>query len=172
VNFTYRFYVPFLQRWLNSDPVSEEGGWNLFKFVHNNPIASLEFLGLWKDPNCVRACEEAFEDVTAIGYWNGVAVGLLQSLLMRIAGGEGIITDGGRLKQLCRAGKLTRFGRWLKSTTLWSIFWEAVNRSPGIYGLDECIKNCPEAKKCPKARLPQCLYGGGGRNDPPNIILF
>jgi RHS repeat-associated protein len=39
----YRFYDPNLQRWLNRDPIGEEGGLNLNAFVFNNPI-------LWIDP--------------------------------------------------------------------------------------------------------------------------
>jgi len=33
----YRFYEPTLQRWLNRDPLAEEGGLNLYEFVENEP---------------------------------------------------------------------------------------------------------------------------------------
>ncbi len=40
----YRFYEPNLQRWLNRDPMGEDGGINLYQFVYNNPNS-------WIDPD-------------------------------------------------------------------------------------------------------------------------
>jgi RHS repeat-associated protein len=34
----YRFYDPNLQRWLNRDPINENGGRNLFEFCGNDPV--------------------------------------------------------------------------------------------------------------------------------------
>ena len=42
----YRWYAPNLQRWLNRDPLGERGGSNLYAFVANDPINSLDPLGL------------------------------------------------------------------------------------------------------------------------------
>jgi RHS repeat-associated protein len=42
----YRWYDPNLQRWLNQDPIGEEGGLNLCGFVENNPINRIDPLGL------------------------------------------------------------------------------------------------------------------------------
>ena len=33
----YRFYDPYLQRWINRDPIAEEGGLNHYTFVKNDP---------------------------------------------------------------------------------------------------------------------------------------
>jgi RHS repeat-associated protein len=41
-----RFYDPNLQRWLNRDPIQEAGGLNLYSFIHNNPISSIDWIGL------------------------------------------------------------------------------------------------------------------------------
>src|SRR5690606_14252731 len=38
----YRWYEPNLQRWLNPDPIEEEGGINLYGFVYNNPIGDFD----------------------------------------------------------------------------------------------------------------------------------
>jgi RHS repeat-associated protein len=38
----YRFYAPNLQRWLNRDPIDENGGINLYGFVLNGPIATID----------------------------------------------------------------------------------------------------------------------------------
>src|SRR5207253_6846394 len=41
----YRFYDPNLQRWPNRDPIGEEGGINLYGFVENDPVNSLDPFG-------------------------------------------------------------------------------------------------------------------------------
>lgn len=41
----YRFYSPELGRWLRPDPIGEIGGLNLFGFVGNCPVCSVDYLG-------------------------------------------------------------------------------------------------------------------------------
>ena len=41
----YRFYSPQLMRWLNRDPIEEEGGLNLYGFCLSNPISFYDDLG-------------------------------------------------------------------------------------------------------------------------------
>ncbi|MDD2601197.1 MAG: RHS repeat-associated core domain-containing protein [Kiritimatiellae bacterium] len=42
-----RYYSPELGRWINRDPIEEEGGINIFEFVNNNPINRVDRLGLF-----------------------------------------------------------------------------------------------------------------------------
>jgi RHS repeat-associated protein len=42
----YRFYDPSSQRWLNRDPIGENGGLNLYDFVSNDPLRYIDILGL------------------------------------------------------------------------------------------------------------------------------
>lgn len=42
----YRFYDPSVQRWLNRDPIGEEGGVNLYRFVENDPISLTDGFGM------------------------------------------------------------------------------------------------------------------------------
>ena len=44
--YLYRAYDPNLQRWLNRDPIEEEGGLNLYGFVSNNPLQFVDLSGL------------------------------------------------------------------------------------------------------------------------------
>jgi len=44
--FGYRFYDPATQRWLNRDPIGEEGGVNLYGYMGNNPVDNVDPLGL------------------------------------------------------------------------------------------------------------------------------
>jgi uncharacterized protein RhaS with RHS repeats len=41
------YYDPGVQRWINRDPIGEPGGINLYGFVNNNPISTVDQLGLW-----------------------------------------------------------------------------------------------------------------------------
>src|SRR4029077_2195111 len=42
----YRYLSPATARWINSDPVEEMGGLNLFAFLGNAPLALLDRYGL------------------------------------------------------------------------------------------------------------------------------
>ena len=43
--FGYRYYDPGAGKWLNRDPLEEQGGDNLYGFVNNNPISAVDVLG-------------------------------------------------------------------------------------------------------------------------------
>ncbi len=45
-DYGYRFYSPGLGRWMNRDPLEEEGGINLYGFVGNSPINGIDEYGL------------------------------------------------------------------------------------------------------------------------------
>ena len=45
-SFSYRFYDPATQRWLNRDPIGENGGVNLYGYVGNNPLTYWDAFGL------------------------------------------------------------------------------------------------------------------------------
>ncbi len=42
----FRYYIPELGRWLNRDPIEEEGGENLYAFIYNNTMRYIDILGL------------------------------------------------------------------------------------------------------------------------------
>jgi hypothetical protein len=42
------FYNPSAGRWLSRDPIGERGGPNVFHFVHNDPLASVDYLGQYE----------------------------------------------------------------------------------------------------------------------------
>ena len=44
--YNYRFYNPKDGRWINRDPIAEEGGWNLYNFVKDNPVNKFDVFGL------------------------------------------------------------------------------------------------------------------------------
>ena len=44
--YQYRKYSPVLGRWLNRDPIEEEGGLHVFGYCANSPISRVDWLGL------------------------------------------------------------------------------------------------------------------------------
>ena len=42
----YRFYHPVLMRWINMDPIEENGGINLYCFSENNALVYCDYLGM------------------------------------------------------------------------------------------------------------------------------
>lgn len=42
----YRYYSPSMGRFLNRDPIEEQGGLNLYGFVNNDPVNAWDYLGL------------------------------------------------------------------------------------------------------------------------------
>ena len=47
VGYKRRFHRPDLGRWLNRDPIEEEGGENLYEFCDNNPVKCFDAFGKW-----------------------------------------------------------------------------------------------------------------------------
>ena len=47
VYYNYRYYNPMLGRWINRDPIEEQGGSNLYTMANNNTISRFDILGLW-----------------------------------------------------------------------------------------------------------------------------
>jgi len=45
VYYLYRYYDPNLQRWPNRDPIQELGGFNLYKYIGNNPVDGIDAYG-------------------------------------------------------------------------------------------------------------------------------
>ncbi|EKM33607.1 RHS repeat-associated core domain protein, partial [Vibrio harveyi] len=42
VYFGYRFYSPYQRRWLNRDPLQEQGGINLYAYVNGDPLGYID----------------------------------------------------------------------------------------------------------------------------------
>jgi len=67
----YRWYAPNLQRWVNRDPIQEEGGINLYRFAQNDSVNFVDLFGLdvefVKSPSCTDAqlkkVKDAYENV-------------------------------------------------------------------------------------------------------------
>ncbi len=63
----YRYYSPPLMRWLNCDPIEEEGGVNLYAFASNSPSYETDAFGL-STYNIIdllhdQMCEDAYRKI-------------------------------------------------------------------------------------------------------------
>jgi len=50
----YRFYDPGAGRWLNRDPIEEDGGVNLYGYVSNDPVDGWDVLGMAGEGKAIR----------------------------------------------------------------------------------------------------------------------
>jgi uncharacterized protein RhaS with RHS repeats len=96
----YRGYDSGAGRWLNRDPIEEEGGLNLYGYVANNPLAFIDPLGLqsyeltppnaWWDPKTRELTNSPeYQD----GFKQGMGMGAAGMLLG--AGGALAFLEGG-----------------------------------------------------------------------------
>ena len=73
----YRYYSPELGRWVNRDPIEEEGGLNVYSFIHNSPVISIDSHGL------------AAAELAALNWMIGQLKRIGMNVLVRHAIGEG-----------------------------------------------------------------------------------
>ncbi|MFS2162045.1 RHS repeat-associated core domain-containing protein, partial [Pseudomonas sp. Pseusp122] len=59
----FRYYAPWLQRWINPDPAGEIDGLNLFSFIRNNPVLLEDLSGLAPPLILLYGFGEAREEV-------------------------------------------------------------------------------------------------------------
>ena len=45
IYYNYRYYAPSIGRWISRDPIWEEGGANLYNFVHNSVVTNFDVFG-------------------------------------------------------------------------------------------------------------------------------
>jgi RHS repeat-associated protein len=61
VYYGYRYYSPSLGRWINRDPIEEEGGQNLYAFVGNGTPNTTDSLGAWQTMGHNKILDNAFK---------------------------------------------------------------------------------------------------------------
>ena len=49
VYYNFRYYFPAIGKWLTTDPIGEEGGWNLYAFCGNNAVNTWDRWGFAKE---------------------------------------------------------------------------------------------------------------------------
>ena len=61
VDYNYRYYNPKDGRWINRDPITEQGGWNLYAFVGNTPSLKTDILGRQFPPGSAGVINNAIK---------------------------------------------------------------------------------------------------------------
>jgi RHS repeat-associated protein len=78
-DFGYRFYRADVGKWLNRDPIGERGGISLYNYVNDNPINTVDPLGLW---------------TVNIGFSGSINIPMIGSVGIGGGGFGGIAIDG------------------------------------------------------------------------------
>ena len=123
VYYGHRYYSLTFQRWLNRDPLGEEGGLNLYGFVDNNPVNATDALGLVSSLNFVPASELAWMFGSGAAFSGGLSIGMQKLAadpcnenwldwnkvgkdVLVDAGLTAVTLGGSKLYQAFKAGKL------------------------------------------------------------------
>lgn len=121
----YRHYDPATGRWLNRDPLQEEGGINLYAMVQNNPIDYWDYLGL---SSCGKKWWETAINVTL----DVLSVASIVFDIATVPSGEGAVATAA-LQSLKVGGK-----KAIKS---------AVKKKPKVKAKDRRSKQQKESRK-------------------------
>ena len=143
----YRWYAPGLQRWLNRDPILENGGYNLYEFEGNEPMDFVDLAGLKKDPSCVAWCNQNYHLNLGLG-----------DLLGGLWGIGTTKPDPGRVGRIIKnGGGLTKFGDACVKTGIGIVITTAaanVGEDGGV-ALLGCLSGCPDVPDdCPPKKAP------------------
>ena len=68
IYYGFRYYSPSLGRFLNRDPIGEEGGTNLYGFVENDPVNGGDYLGLERRGDSAEATGDLRIDTNGVVY--------------------------------------------------------------------------------------------------------
>ncbi len=69
--FGERFLQPWVGRWPSFDPIGEEGGLNLYAFVRNQPIGSIDYLGRYTLADAEKSLKTNYRVFPAIPRFRG-----------------------------------------------------------------------------------------------------
>jgi RHS repeat-associated protein len=164
----YRFYAPEWQRWVNGDPIGEFAGLNLYSFVFNTPINSVDPWGLdcWSDFEACMSpealCQAAMNPLAILG----ASLGVASEPSVGPKGGKRPIFRGGRLASYPRAA----IGRAAGGFGL-GVLAGILAKEAECYGaLLGCLSvNASPAPTAPAPYVPP--YSGGHVNLPPVIVF-
>ena len=75
--YVHRYLNTSTGRWINRDPIEENGGWNLYGLVGNDCIDQFDLFGLWGGSDHERMTRGAWETVTLPSAYKGKMADLL-----------------------------------------------------------------------------------------------
>jgi RHS repeat-associated protein len=104
VNYGHRYYSPSLGRFINQDPIGEQGGLNLYAFTGNDPVNSYDYLGGLKMNPWVSNILSAGSGLVQVAV--GVSVGTAISWTGVGAVGGGILAVNGAAQFWAAAGNI------------------------------------------------------------------
>jgi len=101
--YAFRYYSPQLGRFINRDPIEEEGGLNVYGFVGNNPILRYDTLGLLFSSCSVISGPAALSGSDwELSLWSPTTAGLSSPFTASIDGVEVTWKLKGEVKCCCK----------------------------------------------------------------------
>lgn len=125
VYYNYRHLNPQDGRWINRDPISEQGGWNLYGFVKNCSVSSTDKRGLKK--------AEPLQDYW--DRWEKSKVGQLSKQQLNWA--RKMLANGCIDITIIALGRLPKYVNCFKTFTLAQKEYDKMKKDKS------CGKNCP-----------------------------
>ena len=97
----FRFYDPVTQRWINRDPIGEEGGINMHVFVGNDPVDGVDAWGFCEILRQPRLVDDEFgPNSPPLSLWDMLNRPMYDSkgrqVLTEIVKGSVLAIDNGR----------------------------------------------------------------------------
>lgn len=133
VYYNYRYYNPVDGRWINRDPITEEGGWNLYGFIENIPILKTDTLGRQFPPG----------SGTVVNGWisKGLDKGLHTQGLAQCDATESYDGEFCCVIAYCVLKQDRPFHRNIKGILVCSPCRDIQNDRPSMWPLEECPKH-------------------------------
>ncbi len=130
-DYGFRYYNPDLGRWVNRDPIEEEGGLNVYGFVGNDSINVIDYLGLHAPPG-------------SVGIWG------CRSIIIEYC------RCIGRLRAECREVATARCTCNDSSDNILIVNWEATERTRRRFAsrCREAAPDPPPGPTCPRNDPP------------------
>jgi RHS repeat-associated protein len=183
----YRWYHPNLQRWMNRDPIEEEGDLNLYRFAANNAVAFVDPFGrswlgdlLTPDGRIMlgSTCKlEEFKNWRMIPGNGGTLEPIREGVPVDFVywpGGAWKVPNWGTLYVMCDCdGKPSQWTVGQKSPFGSSPKWEYGKPRPrGFEGMPPpYLVVPPQPGPPPPVQIPTPPYTGGLINTPPIIVI-
>ncbi len=170
IYFGLRFYSPSLQRWINRDPIAENGGLNLYAYVLNDPVNLSDPLGLDILDSLNNHAAESYQRGGVFDKLEGVVANGIEATLDTLIGAQDVkdsaIKSGMASADPCHRKRAWGYGALAAGTIL-------INAIPGegqaehiVYvGLDKAgiIRYVGITSRDLEVREAEHIAQGGGK---------
>ncbi len=159
----HRYYMPEIGRYLREDEVRDKWDFNLYVYVGDRPVDSIDFTGLEEDngenngssgyEKCVEICrnyyrrevEKCREDLTRCSIWYTGAIIIFSVTSAFATEGGSMLVEGGLAANTLRGMLIRRGGYIIGGFGFWCYYgWWGCNRTAWEH-YKKCVCDCKNA---------------------------